>query len=147
MNLKDIGFALRVQYVDKLSVLTYNGVKVPVYDSFVPDAAPNYFVVIKDHTEADDSLKQGFNSDVHVTLDIVTRFNPGTGSSAIADKLSGDINGIICTTESANRLNLLPDFHIMNSVRTMSKPITEQSKTYNIIRKINIYKHVIQQLV
>lgn len=147
MNLKDIGFALRVQYVNRLSVLSYNGINVPVYDSFVPDAAPNYFVVIKDHTEADDSLKCGFNTDVHVTLDIVTRFNPGEGSSSIADKISGNVNGIICTTDSANRLSLLPDFNIMNSVRTMSKPITEQSKTYNIIRKVNIYKHTIQQLI
>lgn len=147
MDLKDIGYQLRVEYVAKLASLKYNGVKVPVYDSFVPDKAPNYFVVIKDHTEADDSLKQGFNTDVHVTLDIVTRFAPGTGSSAISDAISGSINAVICTNNYSLRLNLLPDFNVMNSIRTMSKPIIEQSKTYNIIRKVNIYKHVIQQLL
>lgn len=145
-GLKDIAYALRVAYKSKLSVVKHNNVTIPIYDGIIPGSAPDYFIVIKDITEADDSLKQGFNTDVHITLDIVTRFQPGTGSSSVSESISGQVNSIICTHDTAGKLNLLPDFHVMNSVRTISRLITEQSKTYNVFRKVNMYKHVIQQL-
>lgn len=145
-GLKDIGYVLRVGYMTKLSILSYFGINVPVYDSIVPSDAPDYFVVIKDLNEVDKSLKCGFNTDVHLTLDIVTRFPAGTGSSIVADNISGQINALICPKSSAELINLLPDFNVMNSVRTFSRPIVEQYKELNIFRKINIYRHEIQQL-
>lgn len=145
-GLKDIGYALRAAYITKLSTLSYSGTKVPVFDALVPSSAPDYFVVIKDHNEADDSLKGGFNTDVHVTLDIVTRFQPGTGSSLVADNISGQVNALICPLNSADLIDLRPDFNIMNAIRTLSKPIVEEYKSINIFRKVNTYKHEIQQL-
>ncbi|TDO21886.1 hypothetical protein [Pedobacter duraquae] len=147
MDLKDIAFALRAAYMAKLdNVLVVDSKLVPVYDTFVPNDAPSYFVVIKDHNEADNSTKQGFNTDVHITFDIVSRFPPGTGSSAPVDSVSNQLNSIIVAGDPANRISLLPDFNIMNAVRTLSRPITEESKVKNIFRKVNIYKHEIQQL-
>lgn len=144
MELKDISYPLRVAYIEKLIPVQYGGVPVPAYDSFVPGDAPNYFIVIKDQNEADKSLKCGFNTDVHVTVDIVTRFPPGTGTSVIADNISGQVNAIICS--NTNRIDLRPAFSVMNSIRTLSRPIKEESKEKNILRRVNIYKHEIQQL-
>jgi hypothetical protein len=145
-GLKDIGYVLRVAYIAKLSPVNYFGLDVPIYDGIVPEDAPDYFVVIKDQNEADKSLKCGFNTDVHLTLDIVTRFPAGSGSSMIADNLSGQINELICPRNSRDLINLLPDFNVMNSVRTLSRVIIEPSKEVNIFRKINVYRHEIQQL-
>lgn len=147
MELKDIAYPLRVAYMSKLKpVLTYNGVPVPVYDALVPENAPDYFVVIREQNEADNSLKCGFNSDVHVTTEVVTRFEPGKGSSAIRDNISSQLNSIICSTDPAERITLKPDFNVMNSIRTLSRSIDESTKTGVILRKVNIYKHTIQQL-
>lgn len=145
-GLKDIAFTLRSAYIQRLAGLNYNSISVPVYDDFVPDEGPDYFVVIKDITEADESLKGMFNTHAHVTLDIVTRFTGGNGSSMVRDAISNQINGLICPALPSKRLDLRPDFNLMNSIRTMSRPILEQTKTYNILRKVNIYKHEIQQL-
>jgi len=147
MDLKDISYSLRVAYIAKLKpLLKYNNVAVPIYDSFVPNTAPDYFVVIKDQNEADDSLKCGFNTDVHVTTEVVTRFPPGSGSSSIRDNISSQLNSLICSTDPTKRLNLKPDFNVMNSIRTLSKPIDEFTTTGTVLRKVNIYKHTIQQL-
>ncbi|RAJ28869.1 hypothetical protein [Pedobacter cryoconitis] len=146
MDLKDITYPLRVAYIAKLAGLKYNEVTVPIYDSIVPETAPSYFVVIRDQNEADHSLKCGFNTDVHVTLDVVTKFPPGAGSGIVRDAISSKINSLICTENYSLRLNLLPDFNVMNSIRTLSRQIEELSKTENIFRRINIYKHEIQQL-
>lgn len=145
-SLKDLSMQLRSAYIAKLVNLNYKGIAVPVYDGFAPSTAPDYFVVIKSITEADDSVKGMYNTDMHVTLDIVTRFAPDYGSNIVVDSISNSINGIICTNNYSLRLNLRPDFNVMNSIRTMSRPITEQSKTYNVFRKVNIYQHVVQQL-
>jgi hypothetical protein len=147
MDLKDSSYAIRVAYMAKLKpLLKYAGVVVPVYDSIVPDTAPNYFVVIKDQNEADDSNKCGFMSDVHVTLDVVTRFPPGSGTGTVRDNILGQINAIICSTDASKRLDLTPDFKVMNSVRTLTRPIDEPSTTGNILRKVVIFKHKVQQL-
>jgi len=147
MNLKDIAYPLRAAYIARLeNAIVFDTKLVPVYDTFVPNDAPDYFIVIKDHNEADASTKQGFNTDVHITFDIVTRFPPGTGAAVVCDSISNQLNNIICAGSKADMVSLLPDFNIMNAVRTLSRPMTEESKVGNIIRKINIYKHEIQQL-
>lgn len=147
MELKDISYVLRVAYMNKLKpVLKYNGVAVPVYDSIVPNTAPDIFVVLRDQNEADASAKCGFKSDVHVTTEVVTRFTPGNGSGSIRDNITGQINRALCSTDHTKRLSLLPDFKVLNTVRTMSRGIEENASTGNIFRKVNIYKHTIQQL-
>lgn len=147
MDLKDTTYPLRVALRTKLNnVVKYNGVAIPFYDSIVPDAAPDYFVVIKDQNEADSSLKCGFHTDVHVTLDIVTRFQVGAGSGAIRDAISSNINTLLCSTDSAKRISLKPDFNLYTTVRTLSRNIEEQDKTRNVFRKVNIYQFKIQQL-
>lgn len=146
MDLKDLGYPLRAAYVAKFAVLAYNGIQVPTYDAFVPDTAPDFFVVVKDHNEADNSLKCGFNTDVHITVDIVTRFDPGKGSTAVSDNIGNQINGLLCSTDPAKKLVIGPDFNVMSAVRTLSRPITENNKNGNVIRKVIIYKHEIQQL-
>lgn len=147
MDLKDTTYPLRVALHTKLNnVVKYNNVAVPFYDSIVPDAAPDYFVVIKDQNEADSSLKCGFHTDVHLTLDIVTRFQVGAGSGAIRDAISSSINTLLCSTDPSKRLNLKPDFNLYTTVRTLSRNIEEQDKTRNVFRKVNIYQFKIQQL-
>lgn len=148
MDLKDTTYPLRVALRAKLNnVVKYNNVAVPFYDSLVPDAAPDNFVVIKDQNEADSSLKCGFHTDVHVTLDIVTRFPVGTGSGTIRDAISTSINTLLCSTDSSKRINLKPDFNVYTTVRTLSRNIEEVEKTSNVFRKVNIYHFKIQQLM
>ncbi|QIL41024.1 hypothetical protein G7074_18185 [Pedobacter sp. HDW13] len=134
--LRDVVEPLRIAVRAKLL-----STSVPIYDAFVPDSAPDSFIVIKDINEADDSLKSVFNGDVHVTLDIVTRFPQGSGTSSKRDQLTGQVyEKLIPNTVKIDH------FHILNAVRTLSRPIDEDSNQYKILRKIIIIKYKIQQL-
>ena len=142
MALKEIGYELREAYLGRLDGAVFvNGVAIPFFDVFVPNVIPDWFVVITDSYYADDSLKCGYGGDVHTTMDIVTRFRVGEGTSKIAELISGQIKGLLVP----NTL-VLPNFNIMNTINVMDKKINEETNTGRIIRKILTFKHTIQQL-
>lgn len=143
MALKEISYVLRSAYFAKLEgAISIGGSMIPVFDAFVPKQAPNFFIVIKETYDADDSLKCGYASDVHCVLDIITRFQLGEGTSRISEEISGQIKALLVP----NTITLLPDFKIWNTVNVMNKSLYEETSTGRIIRKILTFKHSIQQL-
>ncbi len=151
----DPSTALRDAYLENLdNTIIIDGVPIPAYDEQLPVNAPvglirgaSCYILIKNQTEADSSVKCLFANDCSITVDINTKFPKSKGGKYLSEVISNEVQKLIYESASGNNLNLTPDFNCLSTRKELGSGLIEYNVTNTNFRKIIVFLHTIDQLV
>lgn len=134
--------AVLKEYVNIISGITYNGNPLPVYDGTVPSDAGSIYVVISGLEQRDLDGKQNFNSQVNISLDIVTK------TANFGYKTAEEIASLILASINADHDPDLSAYGLQcySTELVGNTNLDSLIPTDNVYRVILRYQHLISQL-
>lgn len=154
--MKIASLLLRQSYIDALSSLSYHGVSIPVFDEYVISGyqlpvipistylQPKAYVLVKNQTVNDASLKCGINQNMSLQLDVVTVYDSDSGGFKLSELIAQKICNLIFTSNKLNISNV--ELNIWKGVLESTTNISEESQTNRIYRTVLLLNHTVQQI-
>ena len=85
----DPSYPIRVAYYSKLNNIQYNGDSIPFYSNYVPDDAPDTYIVLTAVSIGYNDDKKGLETTALVTIEAVSIFDRNSNQGATKSELIG----------------------------------------------------------
>ncbi|MEK6479607.1 hypothetical protein WJR50_18830 [Catalinimonas sp. 4WD22] len=144
MVYKDPKLALRKAYYSAINYsINWEGMPIKPY-SKVPEELDIYIKFAGQTNNTLSSTKTSYLSNSTITLDIVTKFHPSTGSFDIADIIANQLFAAVL--EKGKPLTMDDPFYIITSNLEFDETLKEEDSDTDIIyRRILRFQHLINQ--
>ena len=123
------------------SSLSYNLVAVPVYNTILPEAEVNNYVLINEISGDPISSKQRDYKNIGVQISVVTIFDSFILNTSVADDILDQIFTILEV-----KPDLSPDFNLVVLAEEQTEALTQQLTTKTIHQKIVRYRNEIERI-
>ena len=142
----DAGDPIRVAYHQLFSGLTHEGKSIGVYALMAPSDAIAPYVIVGPWVARSENTKTTFRQEGEITLDVVTRFLGGAGSTVPAAEIANELTRRIKSTLNSTLDTLSMGQNNWLTVIANISDLALQTKTDLIIRKIITVRHSFKQV-
>lgn len=142
----DTGYEIRVGYMKALSGFAYKGKVLITYDEIADeDDNSQFYFVISGQTSADNSLKCGFSSLDLISLNIVSKYNLGSGTKMDVETIGSVALQLLLPAPGKTGI-ITPNLNIWDSVLITNRNIIDETSSERIITKIITIQHRVNHI-